>query len=458
MLRTECLGTPDGHANRAYNVASLEPLVKTPPSPLCEVCAIVPVRDEAENLTTTLDALAHQIDLENQPFDRQRYEIILLANNCCDNSAAIARSFAKQHPTLALHVVEIALPASEAYIGRVRRILMDEAYRRLTSLGKQGSVIASTDGDTRVAPTWIAATLHEIYKGADAVGGRILTDRAGRMALDPYAHLCHLQEVGYRYLLAELETYLDPNPDDPWPRHYQHFGASFAVTAQMYGRAGGMPAVRSPEDVAFYHALLRVDARFRHSPDVRVVTSARQVGRTKNGLANQLSEWTVMGRKHQRFLVESPAVSEVRLQARHRLRVLWQRSRIDHHISEPEISPIAGNLAVATGFLAQQLRQQQPFGLLLEHVIAKQEGNAWLESMSLVEIRQAIYQLRDRLNHWRRGAKYPLNPLEQIKPVLLLPPTSQMSQIKAGSLQERVMNLIATERVIAGVKRPMNEQ
>ena len=137
-----------------FDGASAEPLVTIPPAPHCEVCVVVPVRDEAENLTDTLLALAHQLDLEGRPFDRKLYEIILLVNNCCDDSAAIARCFAKLHSTLALHVVEITLPASEAYVGRVRRILMDEAYRRMTSLGRRHGAIASTDGDTRVAPTW----------------------------------------------------------------------------------------------------------------------------------------------------------------------------------------------------------------------------------------------------------------------------------------------------------------
>lgn len=235
---------------RSLQKAFPVPLVQTPPSPECEVCVIVPARNEALNLESTLTALANQIDLEGQKFDLTRYEIILLANNCTDDSAAIARRFAKQHPQLALHVVEKTLPPAEAYIGRVRQILMDEAYRRLMCLGKRG-VIASTDGDTRVTPTWIAATLHEIANGADAVGGRIITDCSGRAMLDPYTRACHLREVGYSYLIAELETYLDANPDDVWPRHYQHYGASLAVTAEMYKQAGGLPPVRTPEDVAF---------------------------------------------------------------------------------------------------------------------------------------------------------------------------------------------------------------
>ena len=419
---------------------SLEPLVNPPPSPHCEVCVIVPVRDEAENLMATLDALAHQTDLEGRPFDRERYEIILLANNCSDDSAAIAHRFAKQHPALILHVAEITLSNSEAYVGRARRILMDEAYRRLTFLGHERGVIASTDGDTRVAPTWVAATLHEIRKGADAVGGRILTERASRVALDPYARLCHLREVGYRYLVAELETYLDPDPYDCWPRHYQHFGASLAVTAQMYGQVGGLPAVRSPEDVAFYQALLRVDARFRHSSAVRVVTSARQVGRTKNGLANQLSEWTKMGRKHQPFLVESPVVIEARFLARHRLRVLWRRSQVGHQPTEIKIALLAEQLGVATEWLADELQQPQTFGVLLLRTLAKQEENRWRVCSPLVEIGQAIYDLRIRLSSLRRATKPPRLPARRGRvgiALLVDPPDAAGQNLSAlGTIHE----------------------
>ncbi len=219
-----------------------EYLVQTPPLSECEVCVIVPVRNEAETLTATLTALSKQIDLTGKPFASKRYEVILLANNCSDDSAAIAHHFARQHD-LVLHVVEKTLSSSEAYIGRVRKILMDEAYRRLESLGRKQGIIASTDGDSEVAPTWIAANLHAIAAGADAVGGRIMTNRSDRACLDPYARACYLREVGYRYLIAELESYLDPNSNDPFPRHYQHYGASLAVTAQMYKQAGGLPHI-----------------------------------------------------------------------------------------------------------------------------------------------------------------------------------------------------------------------
>ena len=395
-------------SNCLSDQAASIPLVQTPPLPQCEVCVIVPVRNEADSLVDTLTALANQTDWKGQRLDPTSYEVILLANNCSDDSAAIARCFAQQHSDLVLHIVEKTLPAAEAYIGRVRQLLMDEAYRRLLYWGRKRGVIASTDGDTQVSSTWITANLEEIAGGADAIGGRILTTRAGRAALDPYTRACFLREVGYRYLIAELETYLDPDPHDRFPRHYQHYGASLAVTAEMYKQAGGLPAVRTPEDVAFYRALLRVNARFRHSPLVRVVTSARQTGRTTIGLSNQLSQWTAMGQQQQPFLVESVEAIATRLQARRQLRTLWHRILSGYQPQRQDISPLASTLGVADPWLLQMLTPPHTFGLLWEQIELRQHSEGiWQQRWQQVEITQAIQDLRLRLDSLRRSQSLP---------------------------------------------------
>lgn len=370
-------------------------LVQKAPLSSCEVCVIVPVRNEAQTLMHTLKALLHQVDLQGQRLDPKRYEVIVLLNNCSDNSADIAWSFAKQHQELELHLVEITLPKEQAYIGRVRQLLMDEAYRRLNSIGRKRGIIASTDGDSQVSQTWIAANVHEIAKGADAVGGRIITSSDGRGKLDPYARACFLREVGYRYLIAELESYLDPDPFDPFPRHYQHYGASLAVTVEMYALAGGLPAVRTPEDVAFYNALVRENARFRHSPLVRVTTSARQTGRTNNGLANQLNEWTKMGRQNQVFLVESFQAIDTRLRARHQLRKIWKAVLNGHQVTSNQVVPISDSLGINAEWLVQELTQPNTFGQLFEQVEQRMsyEG-VWNARFPYVDIQEAIMDLR----------------------------------------------------------------
>ncbi len=380
---------------------STQPLVKTPPLRECEICAIVPVRNEAETLHSTLKALGKQIDLYGRRFDPKRYEIIVLANNCSDNSAAIANNFAAQNPDLALHVVEVILPPTSAYIGRVRKMLMDEAYHRLHSLGRKRGVIASTDGDSQISSNWIAANLYEINRGVDAVGGRITIHSNQRSTLHPNVKACYLREVGYRYLIAELESYLNPNLYDPFPRHFQHYGASLAVTVEMYALAGGLPPVRTPEDEAFYRALLRVNARFRHSPLVKVKTSARLTGRSEVGLANQLNEWTKTG--SQAFLVEPGEAIATRFRARHQLWILWW-CILKGYSPTQNIAELADTFGVDTQWLTQQLHQPQSFNSLFERVEQRslQQG-IWLARWGEVDIQEAIPQLRKLLEDLRNA-------------------------------------------------------
>ncbi|MGF1479366.1 MAG: glycosyltransferase [Cyanophyceae cyanobacterium] len=394
------------------------PLVEQPPALNCEVCVIVPVRDEAKTLEATLTALAEQVDLDGNSVERDRYEVIVLANNCSDNSAAIARRFARRS-ALVLHVVEVMLEAEYAYIGWVRKRLMDEAYRRLAQLGRaqkhSPGIIASTDGDTQVTPTWIATILQEIQRGADAVGGRILTNPRERAALDRVTRLYFLRYVGYRSLVAQLEAILDPVPYDPIPRHHQHFGANLAVTAATYAQVGGLPSVRTPEDVAFYQALTRADARFRHSPDVQVITSARVVGRIQDGLAGRLTQLARLGHAHQPMLVESAALVETRYWVRRQLRLLWQRR--DTTSVHP---PLAQALSLTTDWLREAIAQSPTFGWLVEHIAQQQpERDYYLQHWPLVPIQEAIAELR--LIKAAR-ADDSLESLEQIKPILLVAP------------------------------------
>jgi glycosyltransferase involved in cell wall biosynthesis len=392
---------------------NLDVLVSVPPLLNCEVCVIVPVRNEKENLEKTLFALANQIDFDGDLFDKKRYEIIVLANNCSDNSAAIARQFAQSNPNVALHIVEMTLDRDRAYIGWVRKALMDEAYRRLKSLGRDRSVIASTDGDTQVSPTWIAAILNEINNGSDAVGGRILTAQAERLTLDRATRLYFLRYVAYRYLTAQLEGYLAPNPFDPLPRHHQHFGANLAVTVQMYERVGGLPPVRTPEDVAFYEALNELDARFRHSPTVQVYTSARVIGRANAGLSHRLAQLEQMGKTHRPMLVESAIVLANRFRLRHQLREFWQRTQDGEKYLPIALTILAQKLGIDAHWLADTIFFSPTFGLLVQQIgqHQQQDIDRYLSRDRMVDIKDAIADLRKIINN--------LNSFKEIEPILL---------------------------------------
>ncbi|MCY7377342.1 MAG: glycosyltransferase [Pyrinomonadaceae bacterium] len=367
----------------------------------CRVSVVIPIHNEAAYLPETLKCFARQIDWRERPLNPNLFEIIIFANNCTDESAAIARRWQKQNKALNVYVAEADLPPENSNIGFVRRLLMNEADRRLRNNNQQGGIIMTTDGDTCVAPNWIAANQREIKHGADAVGGRILINPAEIRKMDGKAKRFHLLDTGYRLSAAELEARLDYVSHDYLPRHHQHFNGSFAVTTDAFRRAGGVPDVRFLEDVAFYHSLLRVDARFRHSPTVRVTTSARRSGRTESGLSTQINEWTIMGQNADDYFVESAQSIERRICLRRRLRDLWNRGAAA--VSVSEIAALAGQLFVCKSFLQAEFHDSKTFGGMLERVQHEQiRIGEWKKNFPLVTVEKALFDLRQTLETLRR--------------------------------------------------------
>ncbi|WP_345124813.1 glycosyltransferase [Hymenobacter antarcticus] len=339
-----------------------------PPRANLQVSIIIPAKDEAAGLPATLAALATQTDLAGRPLPAGCFEVLVLANNCADATAEIARRQAHRWPHLALGVAEINLPKAQAHVGRARRLLMDEACARLELVRGTG-IIASTDADTRVAPTWVAAIMAEIAAGADAVGGRISTE----FYQDDQPELRSLRRIqtrdaAYRLLCTRLEHAIDPAPADPWPRHHQHFGASLAITTRAYRRVGGLPEVRFLEDEALCQRLRQHDLALRHSPRVQVLTSARREGRVEVGLSWQLREWLRMSQQQREPHVENPNQLARQWRLRRRLRAHWASGTR----RPPET--LAACLAVPVAVLQEQVRQAPTFGMLWEWALANAPG------------------------------------------------------------------------------------
>ena len=296
------------------------------PHPLCRTSVIVPARNEEHSLPATLDALRLQVAPDGKPLPPDTYEVLVLLNNCTDRSAEAARRYAEQHPAFRLHIAEIHLAPAEAHVGTARSILMDAACARLETFLEAHlpgtPAILSTDADTLVAPDWIAANRAHLEAGAEVVGGVIHLLPHELEALDPGTREAYRNDRAYQHLVARLESLLDPDPADPWPRHLEHFGASLACTCPVYRRSGGMPAVKPLEDVAFIDALRKVGAHIRHAVDVHIYTSARLDGRAEVGLSGQLRHWRAdcaAARPHQ---VESAEWLEHRFRSLRALRLL----------------------------------------------------------------------------------------------------------------------------------------
>jgi hypothetical protein len=288
-----------------------EPFADVPLDRRCAVSVVIPAHDEAGHIARTLAALVGQRACDSSPLAPASYEVLVYANNCSDATADVVRAFAARHPGHAIHVAEAWLPANVAHIGTARHTAMRAAAARYRAAGRDG-VLAATDADTIPAPGWLAWTLREM-RTADVVLGRILVDRAEWAALPAHTRRMLRDEEMHLFVVAQLESLLDPERYGPWPRHWQRSGPSFAVSVAAHDRAGGVPLVRVLEDVAFYDALVRSGARIRHSLRVRVSTSARLDSRAPGGFGSRVAAWNQSGAGGALLLVEDPAVTLARL-------------------------------------------------------------------------------------------------------------------------------------------------
>ncbi len=234
----------------------------------------IPVSNEAHHIRLCLAALAAQSF-------RHQFEVLLLLNNCTDGTERVVEAIGHQCP-FRLHVTQCELKPAQAHAGAARRLAMDLAAT-LTD-----GVLLTTDADSCVGQNWLAANIDAIDAGADAVAGRAEIDPVDAARLPARLLENEARAQLLVTLLDRIDCLIDPDPADPWPRHVQHSGASIAVRADCYRRAGGLPPIALGEDRAFFRQLRRIDARIRHAPEAIVTVSGRLVGRARGGMADTM--------------------------------------------------------------------------------------------------------------------------------------------------------------------------
>ena len=254
-----------------------------------DVVVAIPARNEAERLPACLEALQQQTEIDASPL-RRTFGVAIFANNCDDDTADVARAFARQ-ARFPMRIVAARLPQARAHAGAARRTVMDMAEAWLAEVWPAGEgakgFLLTTDADSRVGPTWIARNCAVAAGGVDAVLGRLTLD-AEQVNLPAALHARGRLEGKYEAQLTEIAARLDPEAHDPWPRHGVVSGATFGITRAAYLAIGGLPEQPLGEDKALAAALRRQDFRLRSCPDIVVSTSARVAGRAPGGVADTL--------------------------------------------------------------------------------------------------------------------------------------------------------------------------
>lgn len=273
-------------------------------TPICTIA--IPARNEAALIGRCLDAIAAQT------IGAHRLGVIVLANNCTDDTFAIASA---SHWPMRMTVIEQQLAGGRAHAGTARRMAVQCA-------AEQSAIILTTDADCVPDADWAAAMLASFAAGADAVSGRVSGDWDEMKTQDPAALAIGALEWEYLALLARAEATFDPRAHDPWPRHAQQCGANIAITAVMLARVGGVPALPCGEDRSLLRAVDAAGGRLRHDPRPHVTASARTCGRAEGGMADALAARLMPGyRCDAQF--ERASILVARLQARCAARAAW---------------------------------------------------------------------------------------------------------------------------------------
>ncbi|WP_448145963.1 glycosyltransferase [Labrys miyagiensis] len=264
----------------------LNPTISTDSSVSRPAIIAIPACNEQERITPCLAAIALQRDWQGRRVSPKAYRVLVFANNCVDATAQQARE-AGQRMNLSIDVLEATTTPLKA-AGLARRRVMDEAADRLEAEGLSGGVILTTDADSTVSPTWVAANLAEFEAGADCVAGYIDADPLEFVGLGMAFQGRGFLEEHYHALVSEIFALLDPRPHDPWPNHQVSSGASLGITLAMYRKIGGLPAHASGEDAALALVVECAEGKVRHAMSVCVSTSCRLDGRAMGGAADTM--------------------------------------------------------------------------------------------------------------------------------------------------------------------------
>jgi cellulose synthase/poly-beta-1,6-N-acetylglucosamine synthase-like glycosyltransferase len=107
---------------------------------LLYVSVIIPVRNEANNIIHLLK------DLENQSYDKEKFEVIVADDDSTDNTLTLLKSFQK---VTSLRLIIHPLPPKENNASPKKRAINSSIQLA------NGDLIVTTDGDCRVGENWL---------------------------------------------------------------------------------------------------------------------------------------------------------------------------------------------------------------------------------------------------------------------------------------------------------------
>ena len=268
----------------------------------------LPAKNEAERLAGALDALEAAAARCTLPVSA-----LVLANDCEDETEALAVAWATNPRRVTLVTREVRLPPALAHAGGARSTAVGAAFAAFGAAPTD--LLLTTDADARLAPDALSCFEAAFSRGADLALAKITCETD---PLDPVSDLAlawGTPQVEWRHKVRQLaETFCTGRV--PWPPlHDDYGGAGIACTVAAYGRLGGFRPVPSDEDKSLVAAADGAGLKVDRQSGAVVHVLARATGRAMGGMATALARNEAEARLGGARLVERHDLTIARLRA-----------------------------------------------------------------------------------------------------------------------------------------------
>lgn len=223
------------------------------------VAVVVPAADEQERIAICLQSIERaRRRLLDSELRVDRVDVIVVLDDCRDDTPAIVARFAARH---CVH----AITSTARRVGAARR---RGALRAIATLAPAERLwLANTDADSTVPADWLTRMVAIANTGIDVVLGTVVPGTELPRALRAAWLAQHHLREGHPHV----------------------HGANFGIRADTYLVLGGWRAdLASDEDIDLARRACEANSRIMRTATIPVTTSARMVGRAPDGFSSYL--------------------------------------------------------------------------------------------------------------------------------------------------------------------------
>lgn len=285
----------DNYFNR---FAVKKPLLTAPVPVDCQIIIVIPCYDEPR-LTGTLDSLVacatpampvEVLVVINQSETAEKRISVQNQQTITDFKAwnkAYLGAKGENSVCLTFHLIEaLRLPRKHAGVGLARKTGMDEALRRFSSTGTDGSIVC-LDADCQVSANYLRAIESEFALSRAGLGEMHFEHK-----FEAEKH--EALKTGIIHYELFLRYYVEGLRQAGFPHAIHTIGSSMLVKASVYAKHGGMNKRKAGEDFYFLYKIIPHE-QFISVTQGTVYPSCRTSDRVPFGTGKAQQNWLDRG-------------------------------------------------------------------------------------------------------------------------------------------------------------------